>query len=91
MAALSCSALLRDAMCMLKAPCHKIRLRGELRADIEWWARFMGNFNGKTLILDKLPIDIMSMDACGLGGGALFNSDWCYINWEVDKPEPLYT
>ena len=66
---------------------HKVIIQGSARADVEWWADFLATFNGKSLILDSIPVDLMSMDACNMGGGAVFGRDWFYILWQEDWPQ----
>ena len=34
-----------------------------------------------------LPSHQFLTDACLMGGGAAFGSDWFYVSWEVDMPE----
>ena len=34
-----------------------------------------------------VPSHQFATDACLLGGGAMFDGDWCYVSWEVDMPE----
>ena len=41
---------------MLKADHHKVRLSGNIRADISWWHSFMATFKGKSMLLDHQPI-----------------------------------
>lgn len=71
----------------LKQDWHKTRITGELLADITWWQQFMSTFNGKSIILDNLPITSVATDACTVGGGGIFESDWFYVNWEMDYPK----
>jgi hypothetical protein len=34
-----------------------------------------------------LPSFQFSTDACEIGGGAIFQGDWCYVAWNIDFPE----
>lgn len=75
-----------DALNRLKADNHKVMLCGSIKADIAWWQSFMANFNGKSLLLDKVPIKSVFTDSCNLAGGGYFEGDWFYCNWECDWP-----
>ncbi|MEW8547701.1 MAG: reverse transcriptase domain-containing protein [Candidatus Thiodiazotropha sp.] len=75
-----------DTINMLKADDHKIKLTGGLRADISWWQAFMAHFNGKSLLLDKHPIQSVFTDSCNLAAGGFFEGDWFYLNWDLDWP-----
>ncbi|CAC5393969.1 unnamed protein product [Mytilus coruscus] len=70
----------------LRQDWHKIRVQGELLADITWWQDFIASFNGKSLILDKIPVTSVITDACRSGGGGFHDLDWFYVNWEQDFP-----
>ena len=61
-----------DAQNRLKGANHKMLLKDSVRADIHWWIDFMSTFNGRSLLLDKVPMDFITMDACNIGGGATF-------------------
>lgn len=75
-----------DTINRLKADNHKVRLSGNIRADISWWQSFMTSFNGKSMLLDHQPITSVFTDSCDLAAGGIFNGDWFYLNWELDWP-----
>lgn len=75
-----------DAITPLKHDWHKAILHGEIWHDIEWWKKFLETFNGKSLILGKIPLSSVYTDACKQGGGGFFGCDWFYTNWENDFP-----
>lgn len=75
-----------DALNRLKADHHKIMLTGGIKADISWWQNFMASFNGKSTILDKMPIKSVFTDSCNLAAGGYYEGDWFYCNWECDWP-----
>ncbi|VDI50863.1 Hypothetical predicted protein [Mytilus galloprovincialis] len=75
-----------DAITPLKHDWHKAILHGEIWHDIEWWKKFLETFNGKSLILGKIPLSSVYTDACKEGGGGFFGCDWFYTNWENDFP-----
>lgn len=75
-----------NAICILKHKSHKIRLSHTVKQDIAWWYRFLETFNGKSLLLDSIPITSVYTDACTSGAGGVWNQDWFYCNWERDFP-----
>ena len=75
-----------DALNRLKADNHKVMLCGSIKADITWWQSFMANFNGKSMLLDKIPVKSVFTDSCNLAAGGFFEGDWFYCNWECDWP-----
>ena len=75
-----------DTINMLKAAHHKIRLSGNIKADISWWQSFMATFNGRSMLLDHQPITSVFTDSCDMAAGGIYNGDWFYLNWELDWP-----
>ena len=75
-----------DALNRLKADNHKVMLCGSIKADITWWQSFMANFNGKSMLLDTIPVKSVFTDSCNLAAGGFFEGDWFYCNWECDWP-----
>ncbi|CAC5380816.1 unnamed protein product [Mytilus coruscus] len=75
-----------DAITPLKHDWHTAILHGEIWHDIEWWKKFLETFNGKSLILEKIPLSSLYTDACKERGGGFFGCDWFYTNWENDFP-----
>lgn len=49
----------------------------------------MVHFNGKSLLLDKVPVTAVYTDACSAGAGGHWGHSWFYLNWEVDCPDAL--
>ena len=78
-----------DIMCSLKRKHHRIRLTASARADIAWWLEFMQVFNGTVCFIHNTPVPAacFTSDACTIGGAAVYNSDWFYVNWSIDYPE----
>lgn len=72
---------------MLRHQCHRTLLSSEVRQDLLWWARYIDSFNGKSLLLDKVPIECVCTDACDDGAGGIFGRDWFYYNWSQDWPQ----
>ena len=73
-----------NAISSLKQDYHKVRLRANALADINWWMTFMESFNGKSVILNVKPVSAVYTDACNKAGGGHWGSNWFYINWELD-------
>jgi hypothetical protein len=76
-----------NAIGILKHDSHKIRLEGNLLADIHWWISFMETFNGKSVILQDSPISAVYTDACTEGSGGFWGDFWFYCNWGIDWPQ----
>lgn len=76
-----------NAIATLKHQRHKFRLRGPVKADIEWWHRFLRDFNGVAAFMDNTPITTVQTDACLRAGGAFYRGDFYYTSWEADYPE----
>lgn len=75
-----------DSINSLKADNHKMKLTGNIRADISWWQTFMSTFNGKSMLLDKQPIQSVFTDSCTAAAGGIYDGDWFYVNWDLDWP-----
>ena len=65
---------------------HKIRVTTDFKADIEWWMRFLPEWNGTCsfLQLDETSASSMHLftDAAGSTGcGALYEDSWFYFAW----------
>ena len=62
-----------------------LRLNTEFRADLRWWATFIGLWNGVSIIsaLCRRPVDAwLTSDASGSWGcGAYFHRCWFSISW----------
>jgi hypothetical protein len=78
-----------NVMTTLKAPHHFTRLTSAAKADLAWWRTGLSIFHGIAPFTSDiaLPSHQFATDACLIGGGAVFDGDWCYVNWEVDMPE----
>ena len=64
----------------------KYYLTPEFRKDVFWWHNFLQVFNGKRLLLNKLPIVDTKTDACQLAVGTYFRGDWVYSFLPADAP-----
>ena len=71
----------------LKCGYHRVLITSDIRYDIAWWLQLMVEFNGRSLLLDKRPIECVFTDACNEGAGGSFGKDWFYFNWSQDWPE----
>ena len=74
-----------DVINSLKAPGHKIKLSDTFKRDIDWWLRYIHEFNGVVYyrIADKQYTVHTDASKSG-GGGAFCGGDWVYVNWNVD-------
>jgi hypothetical protein len=68
---------------------HYIDMNAMAKADLDWWCQFMEVFNGTTCFIkgEIVPYSEFATDACEIGGGSVYGSDWLYVNWACDAPE----
>ena len=71
---------------MLRHNSHRTFLSAKILQDIEWWYHFIPTFNGKSLLLDKMPLECVCTDACDEAAGGYFGCDRFYYNWSKDWP-----
>ena len=84
-------ALLRRIIDLLRMPCasrghHHVRLNGEFRADLRWWATFAAHWNGVAIVpCMSEPAFSVTSDASGNWGcGAWSGSSWFQFEWPPD-------
>jgi hypothetical protein len=79
-----------DTMQGLKCSHHKVRISKDMRADLDWWNKFLRVFNGKSLVLHAaVPTHTVVTDACDVAAGFSYNTDWGYVNWKLDLPQAV--
>ena len=71
---------------VLKHASHRALIGPEVRNDLLWWCNFLSTFNGRSLLLDKQPLECVFTDACNEAAGGSFGLDWFYFNWSQDLP-----
>ena len=76
-----------NTISLLKHNTHRVRITTEVRKDLHWWSNFINFFNGRSTLLDQLPIECVFSDACIEGAGGSFGGDWFYLNWSQDWPQ----
>lgn len=69
----------------IRLPSHFVRLSAALREDLGVWARFLEQYNGRSLLLEG-PVSSSELelytDASGAHGfGAFFQGEWCAEAW----------
>ena len=70
---------LLESLRKLRCNHHRCRLSRDFRRDLEWWRRFLHEFNGVSLIASTVytaPDDIVATDACSSGCGAISNGQF---------------
>ena len=72
---------------------HHLRIGAEARADLEWWARFLPQWNGRAKFLEpqwSSPASLnLSTDASGSHGfGAYFDRAWLRGTWPPHQTLP---
>jgi len=75
-----------DVLSGLKKQTHRFRITSEFRKDVQWWNRFLLDFNGVSLMLEddwSSPDGVISTDACLTGGGGWI--DGSYFRAEFPK------
>ena len=77
-----------DATCNLRRPNHKTRLTRGMKEDLEIWLRFLSNYNGATVMLDKewcsnSDLELFTDSAAGMGKGfgIYFEGRWAQSCW----------
>ena len=65
---------------------HRALISSEIHEDLLWWFNFLRTFNGRSVLLDKQPIECVFTDACNDVAGGSFGLDWFYLNWNQDLP-----
>ena len=75
-----------NAINSLNHPHHKVRLSKVVRADIDLWLNHMYLFNNTFMLSKPLLQDHVTVDACNIGAGIAYGTDWAYIRWEEDWP-----
>ena len=63
-----------DAQWSVQRPHHHVRITAGLRLDLQWWARFLHQFNGHTNLIPSMPVsfDDISTDASSSYGYGAF-------------------
>ena len=73
---------------------HHIRLNQSFRVDLEWWHKFLGSWNGVSMLVQvqsQHPDIKVWSDASGSWGcAAVWNGKWFQISWK-DHPEFMDT
>lgn len=70
----------------LRHASHRALVCPDIRNDLLWWSDFLATFNGRSVLLDKQPIECVFTDACNEAAGGSFGSIWFYFNWSQDFP-----
>jgi hypothetical protein len=81
-----------DLLLQVRESHHHVRINARAREDISWWHFGLKRFHGHVGFKcdQSLPNYVFASDACLVGGGAYFGSDWLYSAWGVDFPELLH-
>lgn len=73
-----------EAMQIPRRPFHQVRLNGQCRADLAWWALFVDDWNGVSFFPDLHPGPSVVADASGSWGCGAYVSDtldWFQLRW----------
>ena len=73
-----------EAMSVLKAKHHKLKLSEELRQDILWWKFVLQNYNGVRVLQPEGPVNRAYVQTSPEGAGMQSRADWYYVNWRSD-------
>ena len=76
-----------NLMNLLNLSHHKTKLSVSFLDDIDWWIECLDTFNGKCMFNNSYHPELVHVDACTVGAGMAFASDWAYVNWDLDWPE----
>ena len=68
-----------------KVGSHFIRLNSQVRSDLQWWACFVRDWNGQSLVSPLFPSASVTMDASDSWGcGALISDGkWFQVQWPL--------
>lgn len=82
------SRRLINSICGLSKPHYHIRIKKEIRRDLEMWLLFLQNFNGISVFHDAFwvsneDVQLFSDSAGGegLGFGVFYQGHWCQGKW----------
>ena len=64
-------------------PQHYVRLNGKFRSDLQWWACFLPQWNGRSILPLPHPAHWFCSDASGTWGCGAVNdtSQWFQVKW----------
>lgn len=79
-----------DVLCCFRDRTHPIRLNVEFKKDLQWWDRFLGQWNGVSFwLFPGVPTitDVhVSTDASGtIGYGAIYGNKWFAGAWDPQQ------
>ena len=77
-----------NSICGISQPFHHIRIKKDIRLDLDMWQVFLKNFNGISVFHDRFWVtneDVQlfsdSAGGQGLGFGAYYKGHWCQDSW----------
>ncbi|KAM3936678.1 uncharacterized protein RB166_018784 [Leptodactylus fuscus] len=75
----------------VSSPRHFLRLTRDHRDDLEVWARFLRDYNGRSLVMspvaDVFDWDLYTDASGAVGFGAYCQGQWCADRWPVEWVE----
>lgn len=78
-----------DEIANLRKPWHRCRVTREVKADVDWWLRFLSTFNGTMEMVDSRPLTPIYTDACPVACGGVFRNEFVYLpfaSWPEAEP-----
>jgi hypothetical protein len=72
----------------VKESYHYVRITSAAKEDLLWWIVALDKFHGYAPFSCDIPTVSaeFSTDACMVGGGGHFGSDWFFVSWVEDFP-----
>lgn len=75
-----------DATCNLRKPDHRTWVTKEMKNDLHVWLKFLDEYNGTTVFLDKFwssnsDLELFTDSAGGIGFGIVFENRWAQATW----------
>jgi len=64
-----------------------VQVTPDIRRDLRWWSHCLRNGTNSRRIWDGRPVIKLQTDASLVGGGAICQNDWTYVNWLYDFKE----
>jgi hypothetical protein len=78
---------LYDRLNTLRKACHRTRVTRDMRADMEWWLKYLDVWNGTQPMVEQRPGISLATDACNKAAGAYFHGHWIYTPWREAWPQ----
>lgn len=76
-----------EAIKLLRANHHKIKITEGMRTDIMWWKVTLNNFNGVRILHPEEPLHYVDVSSSHFAAGINYDTNWYCLNWQYDAPD----